>query len=66
MATEINLSKLADALGYESIAWDDENGCYSGYGSSDTCDRSRDDLGGLFVASDDDELQAIADRELGN
>jgi hypothetical protein len=65
MTNEINLEKLADALGYEEIKWDSENDCYSGFGSSDAMDRSRDDAGGLYVAADDDELEKIAKRELG-
>ena len=65
MSNEINMDKLADALGYDEIKWDSENDCYSGYGSSDPMDRSRDDAGGLYVAADDDELGQIAKRELG-
>lgn len=55
---QIDLVAAVDLLGYERIEWDAENDCYSGYGSSDAMDRSRDDVGGLFVASDDVELQA--------
>ena len=58
------VESLADALGYEEIKWDTDNDCYSGYGSSDPTDRSRDAAGGLFVAADDDELETIAKREL--
>ena len=62
----IDMDKLAYTLGYEEIKWDSENGCYSGYGSSDPTDRSRDDVAGLYVAANDEELQEIAKRELGN
>lgn len=63
MASEnqIDLVSAADLLGYERIEWDADNGCYSGYGSSDAMDRSRDDVGGLFVASDNADLQALLD-----
>jgi len=64
MTTEIDLTKAANLLGYASIKWDADNNCYSGYGSSDDFDRSRDDVGGLFIAStDDDLLQIIAQAE---
>jgi hypothetical protein len=53
------LEHAAAALGYERIDWDPENNCYSGYGSSDPCDRSRDDNGGAFVAHTPRELAAI-------
>ena len=56
----VDLDKLADALGYESISWDQENGCYTGYGSSDPHDRSKDDPAGFFVAFDDEDLARIA------
>ena len=56
----IDLEWLAEALGYEVVRWDAENECYSGYGSSDSSDRSRDDAGGLFVASDVAELEHVA------
>ena len=61
----VDMAKLADALGYEKIEWDCDNDCYSGYGSSDPTDRSRDDSGGFLVAADDEELESIAKREIG-
>jgi len=57
--TQIDLVAAAEFLGYERIEWDADNGCYSGYGSSGAMDRSRDNVGGLFVASDDADLQAL-------
>jgi len=57
--TKITLTQLADQLGYESVAWDEENDCYSGYGSSDPTDRSRDDVGALYVCADDIELEKL-------
>lgn len=56
----IELQVAADALGYETIKWDAENGCYSGYGSSDAFDRSRDDVGGLYVADTLAEVVKLA------
>lgn len=64
MSNEIDMDKLADAMGYETIKWDDEHECYSGYGSSDPMDRSRDDEGGFYVAGSEDELAKIANQEL--
>lgn len=53
---------LAKAMGYESISWDDEYECYSGFGSSDPTDRSRDDAGGYLIAGDIDDLVRVAER----
>lgn len=64
MSNEIDLDKLAESLGYDEIKWDSENDCYSGYGSSDPMDRSRDGDGGMYVAADYDELQQIAKRKI--
>ena len=57
--TKITLTQLAEQLGYESVAWDEANDCYSGYGSSDPTDRSRDDVGALYVCADDIELEKL-------
>jgi len=58
-----NLEQLAAILGYESIRWDAGNECYSGYGSSDPLDRSRDDAtNGYYIANDDTELAVISER----
>ena len=57
MTQGINLDEAARLLGYERIKWDADNQCYSGYGSSDPCDRSRDGEEGAFVADDDDDLR---------
>jgi len=65
MATKmehVNLPELADALGYETVAWDAENACWSGYGSSNPTDRTRDDAGGFYVAASDVELAEIMKR----
>lgn len=59
----VNLDRLAEACGYDRILWDEANNCWSGFGSSDPADRSRDDAGGFLVASADAELEAIAERE---
>ena len=56
------LSRAAEILGYERVAWDDGNDCFSGYGSSDPVDRSRDDTEGRFVAWNLDELQTIVEQ----
>ena len=58
---EIELQIAADTLGYETISWDAENSCYSGYGSDDAFDRSRDDVGGLYVADTLDEVIRMAE-----
>lgn len=58
------LDDLADAMGYDRIELDDENECYSGYGCSDPTDRSRDDIGGLYVCGTD-EIVATMRRHLG-
>jgi len=55
--TKSTLTQLAEQLGYDSVAWDEANDCYSGYGSSDPTDRSRDDCGGMYVCRDDAELE---------
>ena len=57
----VNLESLAEKLGYESIEWDPENDCYSGSGSSDPVDRSKDD-GKFHVAINDEELAEIWKR----
>jgi len=65
MATKmenVNLAELADALGYETVAWDTENACWSGYGSANPTDRTRDDAGGFYVASSNAELAEIMKR----
>ena len=55
---------LAEALGYEAIRWDEENQCYSGFGSSYPLDRSRDDAGGFLITSNVDGLIRIAHKAL--
>lgn len=54
-----DLARIADALGYERVAWDADNGCYSGYGAADPYDRSRDDGKPRFVAWTAAELAEI-------
>ena len=54
-------SRAAEVLGYDTVAWDELNNCWSGYGSSDDFDRSRDDVG-CFVAWDYQELEDIVTR----
>ena len=58
----IELDVAAYALGYESIAWDAENSCYSGYGSSDAFDRSRDNDEGFYVADTIGEVISLVER----
>lgn len=58
----VSFDSLADALGYESISWDEASECYTGYGSSDPFDITRDDVEGYFVAADVDELIQRAGR----
>lgn len=43
----------------ENIERDEENDCWSGYGSSDPTDRSRDDTGGLYVVDSDVGLELL-------
>lgn len=62
MNTDIDLIKAAELLGYERISWNDSANCYSGYGSSDPVDRSRDDADGYFIACNDDELRMIVQQ----
>ena len=61
-AIGFDLDAAAETLGYERIEWDSENDCYSGHGSSDPIDRSRDDHDVVFVAHDDHELAVILSR----
>jgi len=58
----VDLVAAAAALGFERVEWDAENDCYSGHGSSDPFDRSRDDDEGAFVAHDEVELAVILSR----
>lgn len=60
--SDIDLAKLAESLGYESIKWEDSAECYVGYGSSDPFDRSRDNLRGYFVAWSHQELAKRAQQ----
>ena len=59
-----DLIDLAEKLGYEEIRWDSENNCYSGYGSSNYYDRSRDDSGGFLVANCLNELDELFSKNL--
>ena len=59
---KIDLTRAAELMGYKRIEWDADSDCYSGYGSSDPLDRSRDDGEGLFVACNDDDLRRLIDQ----
>lgn len=61
LGLDANLEAIANRLGYEAIEWDSENDCYSGSGSSDPYDRSKDD-GKFHVASSQKELANIWSR----
>ena len=58
LGRDANLESLAIKIGYERIEWDSEYDCYSGSGSSDPVDRSKDD-GKFHVASNAEELIKI-------
>lgn len=51
------LQRLADKAGYERVEWDSAEGCYVGFGSSDPTNRSRDNVGSVYLGTDLDELE---------
>ena len=61
LGRDANLESLALKIGYEQIEWDSEYDCYSGSGSSDPTDRSKDD-DKFHVASNTKELIKIWKR----
>lgn len=53
------LTEAADKIGYDRIEWNAAESCYSGFGSTDPTDRSRDESdenGGLFVGGTLEEV----------
>lgn len=53
------LPDLADALGYDRIEWDAENDCYSGYGSAEPYDRSKDTPAGYYVCAAEEIVKTL-------
>jgi len=53
------LPELADAMGYDRIEFDVENDCYTGYGSADPYDRSKDTPAGYYVCAADEIVATI-------
>lgn len=51
------LERLAELAGYERVEWDSAEGCYVGFGSSSSFDRSRDDIGACYLGTDLDTLE---------